>query len=74
MKTILNSDGPQFRQYHQSIKSPLTSTYCTTYDVRIQYPGLRYALKWGGVNGQYNSKVNECSELTDYYIYVYLGR
>jgi histidinol phosphatase-like enzyme len=27
MKTILNSDGSQFHQYHQSMKSPLTSTH-----------------------------------------------
>ena len=60
--------------YYQSKTLPLDSTHCTTYDVRIPYPGLGFARKCGGINREYNNKVNECSELTDYSVYVYLGR
>ena len=39
----------------------------------LEFLAWEYARKWGDVNGQYNNKVNECSELTDYYVYVNLG-
>jgi hypothetical protein len=40
MKKVLSSDCQQSRQYHQNRQSHITSTHCTTYDVRIPYPGL----------------------------------
>jgi hypothetical protein len=40
MKKVLSSDCQQSHQYNQNKQSHITSTHCTTYDVRIPYPGL----------------------------------
>ena len=57
----IDIDGQQYHQYHQSRQSHITSTRCTAHAVWIPGPGLGYARKWGGVNGQYSIRVNECS-------------